>query len=62
MSLKAVHIFFIVLSIALSLFFGIWASNHYRGNGGGAILAVSGLLAVFLSAYLIRFVKKAKQL
>lgn len=62
MSLKMIHIFFIIVSIALLLFFGVWAFNQYRGNGGLQILVVSDLIAAALFIYLVRFIKKAKQL
>jgi hypothetical protein len=54
MSLRAFHLFFIVLSAALAVFFAAWAANEYRANGGIAYaltavasLAGSGLLVKY---------------
>ena len=61
MSLKVVHIFFIVASVSLSLFFGFWSFNHYSERGG-LILTAMLVLAAVLVVYLIRFIGKTKQL
>ncbi len=62
MSLRALHIFFILASIALSLFFGFWStgyfgpvSHQFRGMGTAAFV-LSGLLSV----YLFFFISKIK--
>ncbi|GEM_PF-405879 len=59
MSLKAVHICFIVLSIALAAGFGYWALAHpaylYLG-----IISFAGALA--LALYLFRFTQKMKKI
>ena len=59
MSLKAMHVFFISLSVALSAIFGVWgfrqATPLYSVLG-----AASAALGLALVAYLVRFLKKLK--
>ena len=58
MSLKAFHLFFIALSIALTVFFAAWATGEYRVEHGagylvtaaGSLLA-TGALAVYGAAF-----------
>jgi hypothetical protein len=63
MSLKAFHIFFIVLSAALSLGFALWAFKGYA-DGGNARLALAGagaiLAGIALVVYGIKFLRKLK--
>jgi hypothetical protein len=65
MSLRAFHLLFIALSIALAAFFAAWASNQYRAGGQGEYLAVAfaslaagGAMAI----YAMRFQRKMKRL
>ena len=62
MSLRALHIIFIFLSISLSFFFGFWSrgalgpvSGAFRGMG-----LFSFVLGGFLCAYLFFFVSKIR--
>lgn len=58
MSLKAIHICFILLSIALAVGFGCWAAQNQHLNWGiGAWAAAS-----FLMIYLWRFIQKMKKI
>ena len=59
MSLKAIHVFLIGLSILLAFGFGVW--GFLDGSMLYLILGVvSVALGVALVAYLIRFLKKLK--
>lgn len=62
MSLRALHIIFIILSITLSFFFGLWSrgvlgpvSGEFR-NMGAAAFGLGALLCV----YLLYFISKIK--
>ena len=63
MSLKALHIVFIVASIVLALGFGAWSLNEYAHDGGrsnlwfgiGSLLA--GLLLIIYSKAMLRKLK-----
>ena len=63
MSLKLFHIFFIVLSVLISVGFGLWAllvnglPEGFRSMG-----VVSLLCGVSLVIYGIRFLKKSKSI
>lgn len=63
MSLKAFHVFFIVVSILCCLGFGYWAVQDYFVSGNGVSLAL-GLVAFAGCGVLIRygvwFLKKLK--
>ena len=58
MSLKAFHIVFIVLSVAITAGFGVWALQHpaYKGWGIACLLA-----AVCLVIYGVAFLQKLKK-
>ncbi len=63
MSLKAFHIFFIVLSVATSAGFALWLLQQYLRSGAGIYIlfaALSFAVAVSLVWYGIRFVRKLK--
>lgn len=63
MSLKAFHIFFIAVSILLSLGFGVWEILAYAESGKASqlIVAVAAfLIALGLGVYGVRFLKKLK--
>lgn len=57
MSLKAFHVFFISISIALSIGFGFWALERYV-----VLSALSLAAGVSLVVYLFWFLKKLKNL
>ncbi len=58
MGIKYIHVFLIVLSIALCLGFGLWALNHDYGPLGYCSFAIT----VGLIIYLVQFIKKMKAL
>jgi len=63
MSLKAIHIVFIVASMLLCIVFGAWAVRTWREEGGTAELwyAIgSGVTFVVLAVYGWFFLKKLK--
>jgi len=65
MSLRAFHLFFIVLSIVLAGFFSAWLFGRYRAEGQIAFalasLAVQAA-GVGLAAYAVQFRRKTKNL
>ena len=65
MSLKAFHIFFILLSIATGLGFGIWGIMDYQTSGKILHLGldIASLVATpALGYYLIKFLAKLRML
>ena len=65
MSLKSVHICFILLSIGFCWGFGFWAVRNYSSTGNGIhlLLGIASLLGgAALVYYLIRFVQKMKKI
>lgn len=56
MSLKAIHIFFIALSILLALGFGVWSIYHHQMLMG----VLSFLIGIALVFYGIRFLRKLR--
>ena len=63
MSLKAFHIFFIVLSTALAVGFGVWATRDFAQSGSGVHLALgvaSFIVSVLLACYGVWFLRKLK--
>lgn len=65
MSLRAVHIVFIVASIGMSAVVGWWGVQQYRAGGdttGLALAAFFLVLGVGLIAYGRYFAKKSKEL
>lgn len=66
MSLKGVHVLFIVLSIALAVVMAIWALAQYAspaGSAGHLATGVASLAAGFgLVVYAVRFVRKARRI
>jgi hypothetical protein len=65
MSLRAFHLFFIALSIALAAFFAAWASGQYRTIGQAGYLAAAGLSLAAgggLAVYFARFQRKMRSL
>ena len=57
MSLKSFHIFFIIISILMSLGFAWWSFRE----GHEIYAAVTSLLGMGLIVYLVYFLKKMKQ-
>lgn len=65
MSLRAVHICFISLSIFLAFGFGVWAVHNYSrsGNWISLVLGVASFLGgTFLVGYLFWFVSRMKRI
>lgn len=66
MSLKALHIVFVLASSLLAVFFGLWAWREYAGPEGSPIhlaYALSSLLALAaLLAYGRYFLRKLKHI
>ncbi len=66
MSLKAIHIVFIIASCAMTLFFGLWSWRQYTGPDSAPIylayLAVSVLALIGLIIYARYFVKKLRHI
>ncbi len=63
MSLKAFHIFFIVLSTVLAVGFGAWATRDFAQSGSWIHLALgvgSFLGSVVLVSYGVWFLRKLK--
>lgn len=58
MSLKAFHVAFIVLAIALAGWVAVWA--WAAGGGYVALAAASAAAGVGLAVYLVRFLRKMK--
>lgn len=65
LSLRSFHAFFIVVSMALSLWVGAWGVLSYRSGGGAGslVLAVFFLVVGFvLLLYFVRVRKKLRDL
>jgi hypothetical protein len=65
MSLKAFHVFFIVVAVLLCLGFGAWCldSDYARGRTAYAVTGYASFgLSVLLVVYEIRFLRKFKDL
>ncbi len=63
MSLKAFHIFFIVVSIALCIGFGVWAMQDFARSGSWVQLALgvgSFVGSILLACYGVWFLRKLK--
>ncbi len=63
MSLKAFHIFFIIVSTALCVGFGVWATQDYSRSGSGVHLALgvgSFIASIVLAFYGVWFLRKLK--
>jgi hypothetical protein len=61
MSLRAFHVFFIVVSVGLSLWVGAWGVQEYLGGGGSGRLALAVLFFVLggvLAVYGLRVRRK----
>ena len=66
MSLRVIHIVFIIASIALTLMVALWSIGMYtsgRGAMGHLVFGIGSALAgVALAVYVTLFVKKTKAL
>ena len=66
MSLKGVHILFIVFSIAVAVMMSVWALRMYSsplGSAGHLSVAVLSLLsAAALVLYAVKFVRKTRRI
>jgi hypothetical protein len=66
MSLKAIHIVFVVASSLLSVFFGLWSWREYAGPQGMPIHLVYAVLSLLalggLLAYGRYFLRKLKHI
>jgi hypothetical protein len=63
MSLKAFHVFFIIISILLTAWFGWWGVNSYRQGGDWSLLlmGVGSLIGmILLIVYFRWFMRKLK--
>ena len=63
MGLRAFHLFFITVSIVMSVGFGAWAVGEYSARGGAINLfwiGLAGVGAVVLAIYESKVVKKFK--
>ena len=58
MGIKYIHVFLIVLSIALCVCFGLWTLNHNYTIIGYCSFAI----ALALVVYCVQFIKKMKAL
>jgi len=66
MSLKGVHLLFIVASITLAAVMGVWGIWMYMsGRGSMGHVALSGLsfvLGAALTVYAVQFVRKSREI
>ena len=66
MSLRNIHIVFIVVSILLTLFTTFWGITTFprdRGETGHLLFAIGSLcVALGMSVYAVRFIKKTREL
>ncbi len=63
MSLKAFHIFFIVVSMALCIGLGVWGAQDFARSGNGVHLALglgSLIGTILLAWYGVWFLRKLK--
>ena len=65
MSLKAFHIFFIFMSIVITLGFAAWGWFGASGDQRASLLimaSVSGLLGIGLIGYGVHFIRKSRDI
>lgn len=66
MSLRAIHLLFIVASIALTVMIAVWGAGMYLSDRGGwghlAFGAGSLLSGVGMAAYLSYFIRKTRRI
>jgi len=64
MSLKAFHVLFVIISVLITLGFGIWSVKQYGITGSGGSLAMgvaSFVVSVALVVYGVAFLQKLKK-
>jgi hypothetical protein len=65
MSLKAFHLLFISLSIALAIIFGLWALEAYRAAGDGVGYLATALVSLASAGglvwYEVIFLRKVRK-
>lgn len=65
LSLRSFHVFFIAVSIVLSVWVGAWGVASYRSGGGASSLALAVLflvVGIVLVLYFVRMRKKLRDL
>ena len=68
MSLKAFHIFFIIVSTALTIGFGLWATQDFAATGNRVNLAMgvgsflSSIALIWYGAWFLRKLKNVSYL
>jgi hypothetical protein len=65
LSLRSFHVFFIAVSILLSLWVGVWGIGSYRSGGDASGLAVAGLfllVGIVLLVYGFKVRRKLRDL
>ena len=62
LSLRSFHVFFIAVSIVLSLWVGAWGVASYRSGGGAGSLGLAALFLVVGFVLLLYFVRVRKKL
>ena len=66
MSLRAIHIVFIVATILLALFTTFWAITTFqssRGETGHLLFAIGSLcVALGMAVYAVQFIRKTREL
>jgi hypothetical protein len=65
MSLKALHAVFIVLSIVLAAWFGVWALRDFGASANRLHLAMGAASlagTILLAWYLVKFLQKMRRL
>lgn len=65
MSLKTVHLAFIVVSVALAGGFSLWCfreMSRTHSLGAGIAGAISALASVALGVYLVHFLRKSRDI
>jgi O-antigen/teichoic acid export membrane protein len=65
LSLRSFHVFFIAVSILLSIWVGVWGIASYRDGGGASGLALAALflvVALVLFIYWVRVRRKFREM
>ena len=65
LSLRSFHVFFIAVSIALSVWVGVWGIWSYRTGGGASGLVLAGLfflVGFVLLLYWVRVRRKFREM
>ena len=62
LSLRSFHVFFIAVSIVLSVWVGAWGVANYRSGGGTGSLVLAALFLVVGFVLVLYFVRVRKKL